>query len=956
MPRPIAWAVLAAAAAWGVYRAASRPAITVTAAPGNGNGFALRVTLGHGDAAGRDWSGSMEVAGGTITGCEGWKLYDGDAVTAPCSWSIRGKREMRYRDAAARRRSLQFWEEPPGDPAPSGLFVYGDAPETARLTFRSAQGEFATALGGIGWEAPRAFLDGAVEVQRLPAPRRLSPEMRENDFPSIAVGPDGSAWAVWQSYTGGSDEIHLARHTGGQWLTYSPLPGVSGDVWQPRVAVDRKGVAWVVWSQQDKGDWDLYALAHHGGRIEGPVRLTNSPGPDIHARLAVDSADRLHVVWQGARGNRSRIYLKYRDGGKWSEEFTVSPPAEDSNAWAPAVAADAAGAVHVAWDSYRSGSYDVFLRTFRAPGELGKEIAVARTSRYEAHAAVACDRRNRVWVAWEEGLPNWGKDLAAALPDGGPGTALGDPMEVKVRVFDNGEAMEPAAQPQTAFAENERSVSRYPELAVDSEDRVWLLFRHLTLKGRTEKYTNTRGRGHWGAWLSCYTGDRWSPPALLASSGGRISSFSGMAPAPGGGVWAAWQGDGREWADLLRPRQNHVFAGYAAGPRAAEAKLAAAAADTGAAAPAIHRDEPADVSRLRKFRLTAGGKTYRLLRGELHRHAELSRDQGGGRDGSILDFYRYMLDAADMDFGGITEHSNGFNDYWSWLLQKTTDLFHRPGYTGLYGYERTATYPFGHRNIFHARRGVPLVDFFTRPAMKEARPDVHIEGEKLVENDTTLLNQELRRTGGIAIAHTTATTHGTDWKQYDPAVEPVVEIYQGLRQNYERLNAPRGVVEGKGGSAFREPGLVSNAWAMGHRLGVISSSDHVATHTSYAMVYTESPGREGVLGAIRRRHTYGATDNILLVCRMGGHIMGDEFRWKGEPQLDVRVEGTGPIARVVIVRDNQVVYTAEPGKKEAALTWRDRAPTGARSFYYVRVEQADGQLAWSSPLWVSPAR
>jgi hypothetical protein len=29
------------------------------------------------------------------------------------------------------------------------------------------------------------------------------------------------------------------------------------------------------------------------------------------------------------------------------------------------------------------------------------------------------------------------------------------------------------------------------------------------------------------------------------------------------------------------------------------------------------------------------------------------------------------------------------------------------------------------------------------------------------------------------------------------------------------------------------------------------------------------------------------------------------------------------------------------------------APSGQTSYYYVRVEQADGNLAWSSPMWIT---
>ena len=34
------------------------------------------------------------------------------------------------------------------------------------------------------------------------------------------------------------------------------------------------------------------------------------------------------------------------------------------------------------------------------------------------------------------------------------------------------------------------------------------------------------------------------------------------------------------------------------------------------------------------------------------------------------------------------------------------------------------------------------------------------------------------------------------------------------------------------------------------------------------------------------------------------------------------------------------------------LAWSNVTPTAGVHFYYVRVEQADGQLAWGSPMWI----
>ena len=57
-----------------------------------------------------------------------------------------------------------------------------------------------------------------------------------------------------------------------------------------------------------------------------------------------------------------------------------------------------------------------------------------------------------------------------------------------------------------------------------------------------------------------------------------------------------------------------------------------------------------------------------------HRHTELSLDLRGVPDGSVLDFYRYMIDVAAMDFGLISDHQYGAErEYWWWLEEKLAD-------------------------------------------------------------------------------------------------------------------------------------------------------------------------------------------------------------------------------------------------------------------------------------------
>ena len=153
----------------------------------------------------------------------------------------------------------------------------------------------------------------------------------------------------------------------------------------------------------------------------------------------------------------------------------------------------------------------------------------------------------------------------------------------------------------------------------------------------------------------------------------------------------------------------------------------------------------------------------------------------------------------------------------------------------------------------------------------------------------------------------------------------------------------------------------------GYRLGFEVSSDHYSTHISYAMVWAEEPTREAILDAFKRRHSYGANDNIILDVRCGEKMMGDVFTVRGKPTLSIKVIGTQPLARVSIVRgaggDTPIyVYDTRPDKQEVELTWTDQEPEwGKTAYYYVRVEQVKpedgaGALAWASPMWIQVER
>ncbi len=119
------------------------------------------------------------------------------------------------------------------------------------------------------------------------------------------------------------------------------------------------------------------------------------------------------------------------------------------------------------------------------------------------------------------------------------------------------------------------------------------------------------------------------------------------------------------------------------------------------------------------------------------------------------------------------------------------------------------------------------------------------------------------------------------------------------------------------------------------------------------MVYTADPSRQGILDAIRKRHTYGATDNIVLDVRMGEHFMGDEFKLTEAQPIKVKVRGTSAVARVDIIKDSKVIYSTTPKRQNVEFEFTDKGGVSGRHYYYVRVRQDDEMIAWSSPMFVN---
>ena len=264
----------------------------------------------------------------------------------------------------------------------------------------------------------------------------------------------------------------------------------------------------------------------------------------------------------------------------------------------------------------------------------------------------------------------------------------------------------------------------------------------------------------------------------------------------------------------------------------------------------------------------------------------------------------------------------------------------------MFTYERSVQYPEGHRNVVFAQRGIRPLPRLPQHGRRFAAP----RPRPIPRCSTATCGSSTASWPRTPPAPTWAPTGATTTR----SLEPVVEIYQGDRQNYEMPGAPRSNNDGDSIGGWRPLGFVSLALKKGYRLGFQASSDHISTHMSYCNLWVTAPTREGIMEAFHKRRVYGATDNILADVRCGAHFMGEEFKSAEPPALSVKLWGPAPFAKVQIVKDGQYVYTVEPKQKQVSFTWRDAAARkGETSYYYVRGEQEDGELVWVSPMWIT---
>ncbi|MBX3271883.1 MAG: CehA/McbA family metallohydrolase [Sandaracinaceae bacterium] len=328
----------------------------------------------------------------------------------------------------------------------------------------------------------------------------------------------------------------------------------------------------------------------------------------------------------------------------------------------------------------------------------------------------------------------------------------------------------------------------------------------------------------------------------------------------------------------------------------------------------------------------------RTLFGDIHQHSAHSDGCGTADEPYLRARWAY-----GDDFCALTDHEAFLGKRigpgeWRYLCE-VADRHDEPGaFATLLAYEWTGRrFPGpGHKVVYLPPEGGAIVG-------RDEVPD----GAELV--------RRVVAQGGFAVPHHVGWT-GADEAAHDPVGQPVWEICS-CHGCYLHADHPLG----SRGELYDQ--LVDAVMRRGHRFGFIACSDgHGLLHhhgvgrkrdpfrCGLTAVQAHDCTREGILRAIRERRCYATSGvPILLDLTAGGAPMGSEVRVAAPVEVRAEARAAVELASLALVGPDGVIAEVRGSGLDATVEARV-----GHGWVYARAEQVDGEMAWSSPIFLDP--
>jgi len=224
--------------------------------------------------------------------------------------------------------------------------------------------------------------------------------------PSIIQALEGYIWVVWASDRFGNYDIFYKTSSdyGSTWSPDTRITTNSSSDQSPSVTQDPEGRMWVVWCRTVGGNSDIFYKTSfdYGLNWSSETQLTTDPGWDLTPSItqAVDGS--IWVAWTSHRtGNYDVWYKTSSDyGSTWSDDtqFTTNLYSDDS----PSIIQACDGSIWVVWASDRSGGqYDIYYANSSDCGLTWSEERLTTAGGDDITPSITNTDERTMWVAWQ---------------------------------------------------------------------------------------------------------------------------------------------------------------------------------------------------------------------------------------------------------------------------------------------------------------------------------------------------------------------------------------------------------------------------------------------------------------------------------------------------------------------------------------------------------------------------
>jgi len=339
----------------------------------------------------------------------------------------------------------------------------------------------------------------------------------------------------------------------------------------------------------------------------------------------------------------------------------------------------------------------------------------------------------------------------------------------------------------------------------------------------------------------------------------------------------------------------------------------------------------------------------------------------------IETFLRHMRDDKALQFfatSSFDTEEETSNDVWKGIIQQVAEFNEEDRFVAMAGFQwQGEAKEEGVRQFIYSKDSKPIM----------RRKDTKNNSLKKIYKTNN--PKEL-----IAIpTFTMGKTTSYNFDDFNPEFERVVEIYNawGSSECTAKEGNLRPIQGGKNGIAESAEGSIQKALNNGCRFGFVAGgfddrgpysglfdSNQSQYTAGLTAILSKEHNRSSLFEALQNRSCYATTgERMILGLHIAGRSMGSELETKEKPGLEFNRHitgyciGTRPLTEATLIRNGKVFRTLEIKDDmvefeiddmdqlgQIALEQKDERP--AFVYYYLRVIQDDGHIAWSSPIWI----